>query len=105
LPEARCNSTSVQPAATRTASRAAADNGAAEIGVYEHARRVDHRREGGGGRRQRAAAVSATLAGLMTPERASCWARAPAALTSFAPSCSRAATRRGSANTTSVLGT
>ena len=52
-----------------------------------------------------ATAASATLAGLMAPVRASSWARATAALTSVPPSCSRAAASRGSASTTSVLGT
>ena len=106
LPEARSNSTSVQPAAARTASRAAADSGARPRLVCTRTpvaliTGVKVAAVGGSA----AAAASATLAGLMAPERARSWARATAALTSAAPSSSRAATRRGSASTTSVLGT
>jgi hypothetical protein len=96
----------VQPAAACTAPRAAADSGARPRLVCTRtpvALITGVRVAAIGG--SEAAAASATLAGLIAPERASSWARATAALTSAAPSSSRAATRRGSASTTSVLGT
>src|SRR5262249_56108858 len=52
-----------------------------------------------------AAAASATLPGLISPERASSWAPITACLTRAGPSRPAAATRRGSASTSSVLGT
>src|SRR5215831_3826383 len=106
FPEARSNSTSVQPAAARTASRAAADSGArprlvCTITPVALITGVSEAAVGGSA----ATAASATLAGLMAPALASFCACETAALTSVPPSCSRAAASRGSASTTSVLGT
>ena len=93
------------PAAACTASRAAADSGARPRLVCTRtpvALITGVRVAATGG--SAAAAASATAAGLMAPDLASSCARATAALTSGPPSRSRAATSRGSASTTSVLG-
>src|SRR5262249_33097297 len=98
--------TSVQPAAARTASRAAPDSGARPRLVCTRtpvALITGVRVAAVGG--SEAAAASATLAGLIAPERASSWARVTAALTNVAPSSSRAGTGGGPASTPSVLGT